>query len=399
MTTTGRIPTPWKHKWRRFRYSAMPVLCFLVCVAITVWLWRDVGQVAGSVAVVEQKSIPVAASADGKLVAPPGKSGDYWKPFDTVGKGQLIARLDDSILQSSLKARRQELVGLDKEVRAAAEQIRIDSVGREHERTRHRLNLIVQAETSRIDVLDRTATIEVDLMTWQRLDASVQSKSMFVGRQIISPLELELVQMERDEVAKRIKSNRLALKEAQAVAAEAKQRLEEYPAVDQVTIKEEALLGPVRAQIATQDALIDELLQQVEALNIIAPFSGAISAIHCWPNQFVRRGDPIVTLAAIDVPENEDQPKVAVAYIRPEQRIQPYEGMKVLVRSRAAGNSRVDAQVEQVGPQFEPVPLEHLLDPTVPEWGRPTRIQLPIGFDVVPGEVLDVKFVTSAKQS
>lgn len=402
MTVGGRIRTPWKHRWRRFRYSAMPVFCFLGCVALTLWLWRDQRKMPNAVAVVEQKSVSVAASADGKLLAPPSKLGGYWKPFDTVDEGQEIARLDDSVLQASADALKKELVRLKEELLVTAEQIRIDMVGREHERARHRLGLIVQAEKSQLDVLDRTAQIKSDKMLWQRLDATLQSSQKFAGQQyqVVSALEVKLAKMERDEVRIRIEENELARKKAQAVAAAAQQRLDDYPAADVgEAANVETLLASIRARIETQGALIDELNREIDALTIFAPFSGVICQIHCWPDQYVRRGDPIVTLATTGASTENGKLPHAVAFISQEHRIPLKPGMKVGLQSRASGNRFAIGTVVQIGPHYEPVPLRNLRNPNIPERGRALRIKLPPEFDVVPGEVLDVRLSARPKQS
>jgi len=399
MTTTGRIPTPLKHRWRRIRYSAMPTVCFVVCAVLTVWLWQEQTQLPNAVAVVEQKSVPVAASADGKIVS-------LWKSpeaectiYDVVGKGQLLARLDDSAVQAALATLQTELAGLDKQLAVTEQQFSVDAAGRENDRKRHLLNLEVELGRCQLEVLDRSTRIETDEILLQRATARLQYNQKFEEEGAVSPLELQMLKMECDEIQQRINDSKTARIQAERLRDEAQSRLNDYRKTERmfdVTV----LLGPIGAQIATQQARLKELQVQIQTLNIVAPFAGVICQIHCWPDQYVRRGDPIVTLAATGASGGEDQRIYAVAYIRRNQHVQLQPGMKVQVQSRAPGNPRAVGNVMQIGPQFEPVPLQHLRDPAVPEWGRPARIQLqlPVGFHVVPGEMLDVNFTALANK-
>ena len=40
MAHTSRIPTPLRQHWNRFRLGALPVLSFLLCIVVTLWLWQ-----------------------------------------------------------------------------------------------------------------------------------------------------------------------------------------------------------------------------------------------------------------------------------------------------------------------------------------------------------------------
>src|SRR3990170_4332014 len=139
------------------------------------------------------------------------------------------------------------------------------------------------------------------------------------------------------------------------------------------------------AAIETQRGLIQELQIQVDALVIKAPVSGTIAAIYRWPGQRVRAGDPILTIAA-------DHGEYIIAYVRQDQPFRPTVGMSVEVRTRVPGRPPLTAVVTDVGPQYEPAPVELLRDPTRPEWVLPVRIYFHEHLDARPGEPLDLLF-------
>ena len=127
----------------------------------------------------------------------------------------------------------------------------------------------------------------------------------------------------------------------------------------------------------------------VDGLEIRAPISGIISAIHSWPGQAVQRGEPVVTIAA-------DHGRYVVGYVRQENNLTVRDEMAVQIRPRGDVNTKfVTTKVERVGPQFEPVPEHQLMDPTRAEWGLPIRIAIPAELDLHPGSLVDIRIPRS----
>ena len=120
--------------------------------------------------------------------------------------------------------------------------------------------------------------------------------------------------------------------------------------------------------------------------------SGEITMVHAYPGQAVQAGDPVVTIA-------QDSGRYIVSYIRADQRIRVEPNMEVRVREKRSGARPVRASIVKVGPQMELVPLQHLRDPTQPEWGVPITIELPPELDVRPGELIDIIFSSRMAQN
>ncbi len=520
MADGTRIPTPLKHRWRRFRYNVLPVFCFLACIAATLWLWNERGRIPQTIGEVEAVRLPVAAGVDGKL-APL-----YRKPFtlfDKVQGNEIIARLDDSFARASVVTLQRELAGLAKRLQSTAETIRLEEEERLRNRTREErrialdvekmklaaldrraeidadlLDLTSQAEqryleavdrmheieadknqlelnayTKRLEVLDRKAKVQADEVELKQLTARIEYLEDFrkKDKQLVDKYEIENIRLERDRTKDQLKQRKKALKEAEEQldaaklrrdqyakestttlgeaekewkaalkrrdemrqqvqshldeqskalsvvedqAEEAKNRKEAYEAIHQeIEEKTKALneaeklwsqlnkqlddnppltadrlaklLLPIRADMDTQQARIREVELQIDALEIRAPINGTICAIHSWPGQFIRAGEPIVTIAA-------DEGRYAVAYVRQEERFHPRADMEVYVRARGSRHQMELVTIERVGPQFELIPVRLLRDPRTPEWGRPIRIALPKTLPLMPGELIDIKF-------
>ncbi|HUT10023.1 MAG TPA: HlyD family efflux transporter periplasmic adaptor subunit [Thermoguttaceae bacterium] len=392
MPSTNRIRTPWRHKLRRFSQSVMPVLCFLVCLAVLLWFWNRQGQVSNAVGAVEPVRLDIAALTDGTLLPLQELPNGEWQLLDVVRKNEVIARLDDRAAREAVQALRQEVVSLEKELDATEAQAMSDEYDRRHDHHRHATELACQIERYRLEVLNRRALIEENRIEVQRIGALLEYLEPLGGTPGDVALQIADYQLQHDLAAKRFEENTTAFHEAQEQWKAAVQRQKTNPPVE--TPDTDMLLAPIRASIGAQEALIRELEAEIDALEIRAPVNGSICAIYYRPGQHVRAGEPILTIAA------DTDRKYVMSYIPREQYFRPTIGMTVDVRVRAPGSLPVTAEVDQVGSQIEPLPLHLVRDPTrspnMPEWGLPVRILLPSGFDVRPGELVDISFKPSA---
>jgi multidrug resistance efflux pump len=151
----------------------------------------------------------------------------------------------------------------------------------------------------------------------------------------------------------------------------------------------ERLLDPIRAEMAVQEAMIQQLEVQRENLIVVAPFDGVITAIHRWPGQRTVPGDPIVTLASPDS-------GYVIGYLRENQQIELYKGMKVALRVGGQPDSEeYISAVETIGPQVAPLPFHRLADQNVIERATPFKIPIPPGLQqkqLRPGQLVHVIF-------
>ena len=141
----------------------------------------------------------------------------------------------------------------------------------------------------------------------------------------------------------------------------------------------------VHFAIAAQEARIRELEIQVQWLEIRSPIRGTVSAIYYRPGQVARAGDPVLTVV-------DSHGRHIVAYVRQRQGLEPKVGMEVAVRNRSLPRQIVRTLIDRVGDQIEPVPLHHLRNPNVVEWGLPVRIAVPAELALRPGELVDLTF-------
>ncbi len=413
MAPGSRIPIPWNHRLRRFRYSALPVVSFFGCVLLTVWLWRQQAQMPNAVGEVERQRVAVTARADGILlrVNPPEggewdllkielaeweENGEDWKQFDSVHKGQIIARLDHRDAAADLKIVQLAIDGLREDVAKTEEEIRLGQADRlmtgarlQADQANQRLRLITAVVGHQVDVINRDVAIAVSWLTWQRLDHRLQLIDEAHSNGHISDAEYFEVKDEWIAIAAGIKENEAALVKVRKLLKQAEDERDtfqtqhpELPHAD-----EEALLAPLLTEIRGQEALLDKVRQQIESLVIRAPIDGTICEIFCQPGEYVQAATPILTIAS-------HHGRYVQCYVPEDLNFRPQEQMEVDLKLRIPGSRPVLAEVAEVGPQFEEIPLHHRRDPARIEWGLPCLIWLPnpSDFPVRPGEKVDVRF-------
>ncbi len=380
MGSVPRIRTSWSQRWLQVRSQILPVLIFAGASALTVRLWSWHAGLPTTVGEVEAVRFNTASHIDGVLVALPGRE---LEPFEVVIAGEVIAKLDDRPALASLASLQADLLRIRGELAATEASVRQQEADRQHDHMDEARRLAVDLERLRLEIVDRKALLETDEIQLLRFDETYDAVRKLYEQEAETEFSLVITQLQRDEVQQRILSNRVALREAEDQLTATVQRLKYQPMPPPAYL--EAFLAPVRAAIATQEARIRELEIQVESLAIRSPITGTISAVYFRPGQAVRAGDPILTVA-------DSHSRHIVAYIRQHQGVEPRIGNPVDVRARSMSRKTAQTRIDRVGTQIEPLPLHHLRDPNVLEWGLPVRIAMPAGLSLRPGELVDLTF-------
>ncbi len=385
MAERDRITTPMMHRWRRFRYSVLPAIAFTGLAALTLFLWDYRGQVANAVGEVEAVRLDVSTAIDGTLV-PLVEGPHQWTLFDSITKGQVLARLDPEPANQELETLRRELVQIEKELGAAEEQYAFSKVGIKQEHFWDKVRAYWQYERRELLIANMKVDIEAARIELLRYKARVGYLKPLVGSGAIAEAQLVEEQLLARETERRIEELEATLRQTVIQQDRAAQVVQRYPDPEFPDLLK--ITAPIVAKLDVQESRIQELRIRIRGLEVRSPIEGTIAAVYTWPNQNVTAGEPILTVAA-------DHGRYIVSYVRQDQGIRPELNTAVQVRLRIPGAEAVAAKVERVGPQFEAIPLSHLREPNTPEWGLPVRISLPKGLDVRPGEMVDITFTSS----
>lgn len=385
MTPHHRIPTPWSLRLQRWRHSALPIVCFGTCLATAVWLWQRQMPQAVLVGEAEAVRVDVGAPVDGRLIA----FRSPWTLYDAVEAQQVIARFDDTAARFELDAAKLEVERLHKELEATRAQTFLAENDRRINRLGDLLRAVWESESRRLDVLDRALALETAKVELQRRQARLEYLQSLLDSGAVNQMQYSDELLLHDKLERQVADAAASLAEAQMQRDAAREQLAQFPPLDEAPIQ--TLLAPLQAAAAAQEARVKQLEYQIAGLQVRAPMAGVIAAIHRWPGQTVRQGEPIVTIAA-------GESRYIVSYIRQEQALHPEIGAAVEIRPRRIGSAAWHAVIDKVGPQVELIPEHQRRDPKLLEWGRPIRILLPRELPAVPGELFDVRFQPSGRR-
>lgn len=379
MTPYRRIPTPWSLRLQRWRHSALPIVCFGLCLATAVWLWQRQMPQAVLVGEADVVRVDVGAPADGRLI----EFRSPWTLYDTVQSQQVVARFDDTAARFELETAKLEVERLRKELEAARAQTLLAENDRRLNRLGDLLRAVWESESRRLDVLDRAVALEIAKVELQRRQARVEYLRSLLDSGAANQLQYTDELLLHDKLQQQVADAATALAEAQSQREAAREQLADFPPLEEAPIQ--TLLAPLQAAVAAQETRVKQIEHQIAGLEVRAPMAGVIAAIHRWPGQTVRQGEPIVTIAA-------GESRYIVSYIRQEQQLHPEVGAAVEIRPRRIGSAPWRAVIDKVGPQVELIPEHQRRDPKLLEWGRPIRILVPQELPAVPGELFDVRF-------
>ena len=380
MTDTGRIPIPWRLRRDWFLRRLLPFAWFLATFWLAALLWQRSAHEGNLVGEVEVVRVEVPASRQGTLVSLPQ---GHWTLFDVVVKDQVVARVNDMPLRAELSTMEVQRLRLRQELAATQSRLLLDQRDLQQDRQQELMRLTWHREQLRLDVLDRAAQIAVDGAELQRLEARLDYYQRLASKNAVTRFDLEQTQLQRDVVTRRIAENRKSILEANRQRTVAADRIAEFPA--ETVTQLDPILEPLRTAVSVQESRIRQVELEMDQLQVRAPISGVISAIHSWPGQTVQLGQAVVTISA-------DHGRYVVGYLREDQPLDVSAQTQVAVRRRGSPATRfVATHVERVGPQVEPVPLHHLSDPARPEWGLPIRIAIPAQLRLPPGTLVDVR--------
>ncbi len=400
MSSERRIPIPTRHRIRRFQYSVMPGVIFVVCIAITCWLWDRQGRMPNAVGEVEAKTVTVAAGADGLLVNV-GTLGEdlVWNRLVgwEVRAGDVVAEIDSELDWAAMDVLNADLERLRLTADAAVVTYNLDRARLKHEHDREARRIDWEIERRYIEVLQVTVLIEVDEKQLARLNKELEYLDELYRRNLhlIPKQQLEDVQLQKAVVERRLAENGIVREEANHQWEIAKDIRLAYPQLP--VAEQDPLMAPYKEEVKVQLARVEELKTRMRTtLKVRAPIAGMVSEVLYRPGQYVRAGEPILTIAA-------DKGKFVVVYIRQGQGFRPTEGMLVDLRGRGPGRPRQEnLKVMIVGPQFEEVPPHLLRDPRIMEWGLPVCIAMPGDASPIrlkPGELVDIAFKPGMKET
>lgn len=448
MSRLSPVPIPGKRRVQMFCQSGLPLLAFLGCAAMVVWLWNNDAGPNGTIGELAFRRVDVAAQSTGMLM--PLRNGPL-DEFTRVEQGSVIAELDSAPYRDRLNVLEAELAQIRREkdaIVASAEfenakeasRIAVESVRLAEQVSEQVLDLeirLLEASVAfnvaklqfedaerRYKVLEPYADVayvrdtngHIQVVEKEVPDGPKDDGSAKPG-QVVPRVEMfELIGeiQVAEETYKKRKAQYEHIKQRGNALLDASGRLPHSPqtgraefeslvkvARDRLPLAPQTdvtrLLAPIEAQVAVKQTEIDEVNEQIKRLVVKAPFAGMVTKVFAQPGQAVQAGTPICTISS----EKSDY---VLSYVRQTSSLRPQLGMKALVRFRGS-KEMIDGVIVKIGAQVEAVSPKQLFDPRTQEWGLPIAIEIHWPNDEKqqdlqprPGEIVHVTVLPNAER-
>lgn len=360
MDSLPPIPTPASQRWREFRIRVMPAVFFLAVAVTTAMLWKQVAvPPMTAVGFVETNTAVVAAPMTGILAQM------HVRRFQQVKAGEPICQViiqDPKILPAQLAVIESEI-----------QLVRISN-----EPLLGPARAYLQYYQLRVDLMKELASQATQEINWRAAeDDLTRAKSLFADK-IIPETALQKAETKAQTLRTSILQRSNLLERLQT-------DLKNFALPEQA----QNSTNPIQAAIAVHEAKLREIEAMASPRILYAPIDGMVSVVNRQSGETVVAGESLITISSVQ----SDQ---ILAYVRQPLIFQPKAGMAVHVRARTPQRHTGDANVIQVGPQMEPYSTVMLpIASNHPqEWGLPISVSMPAGLPLVPGELVDIIFVT-----
>jgi multidrug resistance efflux pump len=355
------IPIPWKSRLRELRLRVLPVVVFGGAVIGILSLWRGSLAAPSLTGQAEAVVANVSSYRDGILAELTASR------FQKVKAGEAIAKVivsDPRIYESTMAKIRSEIDRIRSDLRPALSQQRAN----------------VDYNQLRLDWMRRRAELASAKVDLQLAETEFKRMEELVKERLVADRMFDQARANKERAENQVAElTRLVNDVEQAVKA-----------LEASTPRDQSIPDSIEAAIAVEQRNLEIAEAELSPIILRAPIDGLISSVFHRSGEAIMAGKPIVSIAT-------DLPVRIVGYLKPPFVAEPKIGMPVEVRTRGPKREIGLAKVTDVGTQLEPLPAA-LLGPVkltaAAEFGLAVGISLPEGMNILPGEVVDLTFVS-----
>ncbi|MBN1391358.1 MAG: HlyD family efflux transporter periplasmic adaptor subunit [Sedimentisphaerales bacterium] len=384
----------------RLRPHILPVLVWLVAVAVVGLLFHHRSQRFEILGMAQGQVLQVAATCTGRLKSVPVKL------FDEVRRGDVVAVLDAVLdnehLEAELATANAEVQRLMAALAHTQQTLLAEAANLETDRIAAQRRFFVDVENARLRVLELKTQVETQKAALKDLERNTENYLVqnLSDQNDAAYFELKKMKGQQDVLAKEIEENQRLLEEAEGHLKQAEQRRDEFAQLQPQYPPLDSALEVIRREVKVQEKKIDELLARREPVVLKSPIDGIVVQLHgrardvaAWrPGEFVvRRQDEVVLAGDSILSIAESKPREIIAYANRHQLGRLKEGMAVRLVKNTEPQQIADSQVAYLGPTLERMPECLWLVPNTPQWGHPVLIPIPPGLKLVPGEMVGIR--------
>ena len=353
-------------------------------VAAGVWLTavaavlalRDFRSAQHVPAIVDAGRAAVVAPASGRVVTVLAKL------HQPVVAESVVARLDDRDVRLRLAQATHELqalradmvrvqVELEREARGTANELQLDGAVEQR-------RLVSAVEAAQLAALATRTDLEEARVRLQGATIEAERAAALAGQQVLAEPELVRARTEREALGKRVDELDALHEEHRARVATARRRLEQFALGTPVDAPVDTALAPLRWQIARQEAELERIALDAQALDLRAPIHGHVETIAITPGSWATAGATLLTIV-------DPTPRLVRAYVPDAQR-QRLAGARQLELHRADATRLGPTSIVSMSPTVVRLPPRLWRDPQREEWG--CEIVLAATGAEMPGELV-----------
>lgn len=329
----------------------------------------------------------VAATCDARLISVPVQLFDKVKAGDTVAV--LSSELDDQRLDAEMATIQAERDLVEAQLIELRRNYLADVNNRESEWWAEMRAFTADVVAAQTRIIDANAILETDKATLADMEKEIQRFRIENQAKFSTDMalynRLKTMKTSYDSLERKIirdqgvlDKNKQKLKEAEA----RKKIFENYIPV--TGTNDEEAKRVIDLAIKALEKRKEELLARREKVVLTAPCDGYVSDIQGTVGEAVMQGVEILRIA-------EEKPSAIIAYASEAIVGQLERGKAVEIVKDSKPEQIAHSKVIYIGPAVEQMPTRLWRNPNFPQWGRPMWIEIPLGMDLIPGEMVGVR--------
>lgn len=379
MEVNGRIPP--RLRWiRETRREQLPVLVWLVAASLSAYLLASRVRSHEFVGLAQALQYEVSASIDGTVDAIPVKL------FDAVAVGDVVARLDDRLVEAQLRTATAEASRISAELGAERSRLTAGAGPLAEGYSSDLRRFKIDEEQFALETLSLRVAVESDEVEVERLKVEAARAQALFESGVLGEADRDAAQLAHRRVVVQLARNRDLLERMEGQEQAARHRREDFERSHPSPAGVSPVLQPLVEAVKVQSARLEELRVQMRSLTLRSPIAGEVSQVLCRPGQSVTPGEAVVLIS-------EKIPTEILAYLPEAAAGRVREKTQVLIARRSDPSRQAESYVTRVGATIQATPSQLWRDPQRPEYGLPVSIAVTSALSLTPGEVVFVRTI------
>ncbi len=374
-------PAPPRGAWRRRMLFGVQVAVWVGACALALREYQRVGGRLTLAGYARSQTVVLAPQVAGAV------REIRVRLHEPVEAGQVLAAMDDQRERLALAAIEADVARLRATV--SAEQIRLTterSTAFERAEDTAR-SFLIDRQAAQLGYLSRAVDDAMDRILLRGAEAELSVVLGLQAQSAASAREVQQIETQVSALRAKIEANHTALDEEQAAFQAADRRWAEYRQQRSEPPDYDPALTPTRLAVDVRERELAEIVRQIDAQVIRAPFRGQVTAILAEPGAALAAGAPLIMIATTDTQE-------VIAYLPDTWARSARVGDELEVRriaARAGEPLALRGTVESLAAVVSEAPLRYRTIQATPVWGR--EILVSVGpATLVPGEAVQLDF-------